>query len=259
MIFLFPIHNIAVPEFDIIAPYYNSKEPFVQTSLERTKAALALVTSKGWHGNSVLDVGCGTGVGTIWLAQKGFSVIGIDRSPIMIELAINRANNHPNINFSQQDMRSINLSGPKFDLVISLWDVFNYLRSEQEINHFLSGVSSVLKPSGMLVFDMLTLEGIRSLLRSPLTVLSDEKSVLVNFASPHTKNSIKISFHSFQVSKTNLNYENETHFLYSYPRKKLITLLKNHKLNTIDILDGETLEPSFRESWHIFIIGALQP
>lgn len=38
-----------------------------------------------------LDIGCGTGTNSVWLAQHGFNVTGIDVAPLAIELAEKRA------------------------------------------------------------------------------------------------------------------------------------------------------------------------
>ena len=34
-----------------------------------------------------LDVGCGTGTNALWLAQRGFDVLGVDLSPLAVEKA----------------------------------------------------------------------------------------------------------------------------------------------------------------------------
>lgn len=39
----------------------------------------------------VLEIGCGTGASSIWLAQQGFEVCGIDLAPLAIERAKQRA------------------------------------------------------------------------------------------------------------------------------------------------------------------------
>ena len=38
-----------------------------------------------------LDLGCGSGINSVWLAQQGFEVTGVDLSPAAIELARQRA------------------------------------------------------------------------------------------------------------------------------------------------------------------------
>lgn len=39
----------------------------------------------------VLEIGCGTGTNSVWLAQQGFQVTGIDLSPLAVEQAEERA------------------------------------------------------------------------------------------------------------------------------------------------------------------------
>jgi SAM-dependent methyltransferase len=38
-----------------------------------------------------LEIGCGTGTNSVWLAQQGFEVTGIDLAPLAVELAKSRA------------------------------------------------------------------------------------------------------------------------------------------------------------------------
>jgi SAM-dependent methyltransferase len=38
-----------------------------------------------------IDLGCGTGANSVWLAQQGFKVVGVDISPLAIEQAKTRA------------------------------------------------------------------------------------------------------------------------------------------------------------------------
>jgi SAM-dependent methyltransferase len=38
-----------------------------------------------------LDLGCGTGTNAVWLAQQGFTVVGVDLSPLAIEQATKRS------------------------------------------------------------------------------------------------------------------------------------------------------------------------
>ena len=38
-----------------------------------------------------LELGCGTGTNSVWLAQQGFEVTGIDLAPLAVEQAEQRA------------------------------------------------------------------------------------------------------------------------------------------------------------------------
>jgi SAM-dependent methyltransferase len=66
-----------------------------------------------------IDLGCGTGANTVWLAQQGFDVTGVDISPLAIERATARAQvAGANCRFLIADLRNppSELSGP-FDFL----------------------------------------------------------------------------------------------------------------------------------------------
>jgi 2-polyprenyl-3-methyl-5-hydroxy-6-metoxy-1,4-benzoquinol methylase len=54
-------------------------------------------------GRTVLEVGCGTGQLTLWLAACGFRVQAIDRSHEMVAVTADRLSDFPNVSISQAD------------------------------------------------------------------------------------------------------------------------------------------------------------
>lgn len=71
-------------------------------------------------GDKVLDVGCGSGRDSIFLAEQGFEVWGIDFS----EEAIRKAElkcNKDNLHFSVQDACLLNFENDFFDAIYSGW------------------------------------------------------------------------------------------------------------------------------------------
>ena len=78
---------------------------------------------------AVLDLGCGTGVTTRYIAELGAKVVGVDLSPKLIEFA--RANsNHKNIKYFVGDITDYNFNKRKFD-VICLTDVMEHIPREK--------------------------------------------------------------------------------------------------------------------------------
>jgi SAM-dependent methyltransferase len=105
------------------------------------------------HGASVLDLGCGTGGHVIPLAQAGYRVTGVDRSPEMISIAREKAEIagvDPALLVG--DVRDISLDAT-FDAVISMFAVVGY----QLTNHDLAAMFSVarrhLGVGGVFTFD----------------------------------------------------------------------------------------------------------
>jgi len=69
-------------------------------------------------GSKVLDIACGSGFGSLFLAEKGFTVIGGDISSETVELC-NKAFSHPHLKFEVIDGTAINYGDQYFDAVVS--------------------------------------------------------------------------------------------------------------------------------------------
>ena len=65
-----------------------------------------------------LDIGCGEGFYSIYLAKRGFEVVGIDLSEKAIEYAKKNANeNGVNVKFIAMNVKNLNKLDEKFDFV----------------------------------------------------------------------------------------------------------------------------------------------
>lgn len=111
-------------------------------------------------GDSVLDVGCGTGRHTVELARRGYSMTGIDLSTVMLEQARDKAKAAGvQIEWIRGDASQFSLE-KKFDAVICLCEgSFGLLGSgddaiEQPLA-ILRNVSHSLKPKGKTLFTIL--------------------------------------------------------------------------------------------------------
>jgi len=105
---------------------------------------------------SVLDLGCGTGEHAFALARRGHKVLGVDRSPEMIELAQAKVKTADtggtDARFSVSDLRSIDL-GVRFDVVIAMFAVVSYLTTEADLRAMLIACRAHLEHGGCLIFD----------------------------------------------------------------------------------------------------------
>lgn len=103
----------------------------------------------------IVDLGCGSGILEKELANKELNIIGVDYSPAMIELAIQKA---PAATFLTASIYDFVI--PKCDLVCSIGECFNYLFDNNggvdELKGLFNRVYSSLKSGGYFVFDMLT-------------------------------------------------------------------------------------------------------
>lgn len=96
-------------------------------------------------GKDVLDVACGTGVGTAFLFAAGArSVLGLDIDPDAIAFAKAK---YPECEFAQSDATALCLSNASVDVVVS-FETLEHLRDHTK---FLNECRRVLRPDGMLI------------------------------------------------------------------------------------------------------------
>ena len=98
---------------------------------------------------NVLEIGCGTGNNSIWLAQKNFNVIGIDSSEIAIQKALEKASKaNVNCTFIEINFLKNKLDGSPFDFVFDR-GCFHVFSSDQERKLFAENVSTYLEKDGL--------------------------------------------------------------------------------------------------------------
>lgn len=108
----------------------------------------------------LLDLGCGTGEHARFLAERGFEVVGVDRSPAMIEQAL-EAPCPAGLRFVTGDLTALeSLTEGEFDGAICLGNTLPHLLSEAAVGAFLGGLRRRLKPGAPALFQLLNYERI---------------------------------------------------------------------------------------------------
>lgn len=120
------------------AALYEDKHSFVWQYGENL---IALLSPQ--QGESILDLGCGTGQLTQQIAATGAEVIGIDYATSMIEQA---QKNYPNLKFTVADARNIEFS-QAFDAVFSN-AVLHWIQQPEQV---VKCIWQALKPGGRFV------------------------------------------------------------------------------------------------------------
>jgi SAM-dependent methyltransferase len=103
---------------------------------------------------TILELGCGTGKHAMLLAEKGYSVTGIDKSIEMLDAANARTKSSAElaIKFTAGDVRSVRLK-EQFDAVISLFHVMSYQATNDDLASAFLTAKEHLNPGGIFVFD----------------------------------------------------------------------------------------------------------
>jgi SAM-dependent methyltransferase len=110
------------------------------------QAAIDLFADAVGHLGPVLDVGCGPGTVTAYLAQRGVDVSGVDLSPRMIEHARRL---YPECRFSVGSSTELDLAEGSLAGVLGWWSLFNLPRAV--LPEVLASMSRALLPGGRLI------------------------------------------------------------------------------------------------------------
>jgi len=98
---------------------------------------------------SVLDLGCGTGRHASLLAQRGYDVLGVDRSPPMIERAQAAGDA---AKYAVADLRTFR-TDRRFDAALMMFAVLGYQLEDADVIAALRTARTHLVDSGLLLFD----------------------------------------------------------------------------------------------------------
>lgn len=103
-------------------------------------------------GEAAIDLGCGTGIYSIWLAEKGLSVTGVDISKEMLKVAKEKSDDkHLAIDYKQADLYHLPYADETFDLAVCNI-VLEFVDSPELV---IAESLRVLKKGGRLVVGMI--------------------------------------------------------------------------------------------------------
>ena len=103
----------------------------------------------------ILDLGCGTGQHAELLVDRGYEVVGVDRSPHMIAQANRRAAERRSPRspvYHVGDLRTFR-TDHRFDAVLMMFAVLGYQLEDNDVLSALSTARALLRNGGLLLFD----------------------------------------------------------------------------------------------------------
>lgn len=102
---------------------------------------------------NVMDLGCGTGRHSIYLAQQGFKVYATDISETVIGITKSKAKklNLTNVEFKQHDMGDIPFDNNSLDGILCVWTTGHGTLEDSRKN--VNEIYRILKSNGVVVID----------------------------------------------------------------------------------------------------------
>jgi ubiquinone/menaquinone biosynthesis C-methylase UbiE len=118
--------------------------------LVRRRYVLGMLENSGVPPGLVLDLGCGPGVYSNELLDRGWRVRGVDLSPEMLKVAAQRVAGRTGVGFSVGQTTRLPFADATFDAVLCI-GVFAYVESEEKT---IQEIVRVLKPNGCAVLQI---------------------------------------------------------------------------------------------------------
>lgn len=218
--------------------------------------------------NTVLDLGCGTGVLTRMLSEAGFDMIGVDLSEEMLDIAHEAEfdlDEPSGIIYLCQDMCELELYGT-VGAVISICDSVNYVLETDKITEVFKKVNNYLFPGGLFIFDFNTVHKYRDIIGNTTIAENREDASFIWDNFYHEEDAINEYELSIFVKDDAMVDDmpegaepyvrfQETHFQKGYTLSEMKACLKEAGLELVEALDGERFTEATDESERIFIIA----
>jgi len=208
----------------------------------------------------VVDLACGTGTMTLFLANKGFDMIGVDISMDMLAEAQQKSYEAGHqILFLAQDMRKLDLFGT-VDAVVSVCDGINYILTPEDLSTVFKRVILFLNPGGVFIFDMNTEYKFKELLGQQSFEAKTENGAayeLDNHYDEKTKvNEYRVLFYNKEDLEENEPFT-EIHKQRAYSVDDVIRMLENTGFSKVSAYHNYTNEPTRIDSPRVTFIAVV--
>lgn len=203
---------------------------------------------------SILDLGCGTGGHSMLLAQRGYDVVGIDRSETMLELAMKKAQAQGlEPTFKIGDITAFH-ERRTFDCAIAMFAVIGYLTSNVHLLKAFKNIKEHLNENGLFIFDVWY--GPAVLSQKPgerLKIAENSNSTVYRFACPtiHAfNNTVQVDYLVLNAANGNEIRESHSMRYFFVPELKLMAKLCQFEFVKALTFPSNQESPSL-SSWNI--------
>lgn len=224
-----------------------------------------LLQNHALNTKTILELGCGTGKHAALLAETGYEVYGVDLSHDMLMQAEARSRSltpdlASKLQFSQGDIRAVRVNH-KFDTVISLFHVFSYQTTNQDLQAAFETAKAHLKPGGVLIFDCWYGPAVLSD-RPTVRIkrLEDEEILVTRIAEPvlyPNDNLVDVKYQIFIKNKASGVVEEvqETHKMRYLFKPEVDSLFSQFEIELVTHGEWMTGKTAGFDTWGTYFIG----
>ena len=189
----------------------------------------------------------------IRLAKQGRQLTAVDISTHMVDIARQKADTQSvALNFAVGNMTTYT-DDQQYDVIINLHDGLNYLLDITDIQAFMDNTYSLLKPGGLLLFDVVTPLLCQTHFRGYREIFNDEQGGYERFTTYDPVSQLAESVFTLNTSDAD-TVEVETHIQKAYDLPDVEKFCRSSKFKWWQILDDETLEKGNLESERYLVL-----
>lgn len=243
-------------QYAVLAPIYETigLSAFADSV---TPQILAYAQGNDWLGRHILDLGCGTGAASRWLATKGYSLTGIDHSAEMLSEAARRFDASGfGLEWRQGDIRALPSLDEHYDLAIAL-DVINELGSLRELEAVFQGVGKALGVGKWFIFDLHTIQGLMEQATHPAAIWMDNDDLFVTAAQhvDYDRQTLTEHVHIFRRSSQMYVRQTAERVLRGFPVQAVTALLGRASFGIIGVFSPrfEAVDPANANAARVII------
>lgn len=238
--------------YEVFADYYDKLTGNVGYS-ERAEYILSVLESLGHSAGLTLDLACGTGSLTLELKKKGVDIYGIDGSPDMLSVALQKASDAgEQILYLCQRMQNIDLYGT-IDTCICTLDSINHMVKASDVQKTFNRVSLFMNKGGVFLFDVNTVYKHKEVLADNVFVFDTDEVYCVWQNTPADDNVVNISLDFFIPEGDNYYRITEEFSERAYTVTELEAMLAEAGFEVEGIYGDMTLEAPKDEEQRIIV------
>ena len=215
-----------------------------------------IFTIHGKNPDMVVELAAGTGNLTIPLAERGYDMIGIDKSEDMLSIARQKALGNSEILFLNQDMTKLDLYGTA-DAFLCMIDGINYCLDQNAVYRMIKKIKTCfLNPGGILVFDISSEYKLSQIIGNN-TFIHDEDDIFYSWENKyHEKSKISEMYLNFFVKEKD-GYKRffEHHIQKVYSADTLKAMFLKAGFNKVTLYSDFTFKKPTKKSERIILVA----
>ena len=211
--------------------------------------------------SSVIDMGCGTGVHAIELANRGYEVLAADYAEGMLGIAKGRPRNkEANISFLRANMREY-VPPKRYDALICMTNAFLCNYKDEHVDAALRCFAASLRSGGVLLIEAtsygaMIANGIFPFTYVNRAIVDSREVVEISENEPDEENRVLREQNTYFIANGKGSFERHD----SENRLRMISIsrlkqrLSKAGFSVLELIDAETLKTAAEDTSEYFIV-----